>query len=77
MGRQVDVAVIRAGTAGICVAFIAITADRLINAWVQQRKSKLGLGLISYGLISPFGIFKRLLLLAAGAVVIFGRLLYV
>ena len=36
-----------------------------------------GLGLISYGLISPFGIFKRLLLLAAGAVVIFGRLLYV
>jgi hypothetical protein len=43
MGRQVDVSVIRAGTAGICVAFIAITADRLINAWVQQRKSKLGL----------------------------------
>ena len=36
-----------------------------------------GLGLISYGLISPFGIFKRLLLLAAGAAVIFGRLLYV
>ncbi len=36
-----------------------------------------GLGLISYGLISPFGFFKRLLLLAAGAAVIFGRLLYV
>ena len=36
-----------------------------------------GLGLISYGLISPFGIFKRLLLLAAGAAVIFDRLLYV
>ena len=36
-----------------------------------------GLGLISYGLISPCGIFKRLLLLAAGAGVIFGRLLYV
>ncbi|MDE0989403.1 MAG: ABC transporter permease subunit [Pseudomonadales bacterium] len=33
----------RGVTAGICVAFIAITADRLINAWVQQRKSKLGL----------------------------------
>ncbi|MBT6827610.1 MAG: ABC transporter permease subunit [Rhodospirillales bacterium] len=30
-------------TAGICVAFIAITADRLINAWVQKRKSELGL----------------------------------
>ena len=36
-----------------------------------------GLGLISYGLISPFGIFKRLFLLAAGVAVIFGRLLYV
>ena len=36
-----------------------------------------GLGLISYGLISPFGIFKRLFLLAAGAAVIFCRLLYV
>jgi TRAP transporter 4TM/12TM fusion protein len=35
-----------------------------------------GLGLISYGLISPSGIFKRLLLLAAGVAVIFGRLLY-
>lgn len=31
----------RGVTAGICVAFIAITADRLINAWAQQRKSKL------------------------------------
>jgi glycine betaine/proline transport system permease protein len=30
-------------TAGICVAFIAITADRLINAWVQKRKLELGL----------------------------------
>lgn len=30
-------------TAGICVAFIAITADRLINAWVKKRKSELGL----------------------------------
>lgn len=33
----------RGVTAGICVAFIAITADRLINAWVKQRKLKLGL----------------------------------
>ncbi len=30
-------------TAGICVAFIAITADRLIHAWVQKRKTELGL----------------------------------
>ena len=36
-----------------------------------------GLGLISCGLISPFGMFKRLFLLAAGVAVIFGRLLYV
>ena len=36
-----------------------------------------GLGMISYGLISPFGMFKRLFLLAAGVAVIFGRLLYV
>ena len=33
----------RGVTAGICVAFIAITVDRLINAWVQKRKSELGL----------------------------------
>ena len=33
----------RGVTAGICVAFIAITADRLINAWTQKRKSELGL----------------------------------
>ncbi|MFT5112551.1 MAG: glycine betaine/proline transport system permease protein [Parasphingorhabdus sp.] len=30
-------------TAGICVAFMAITADRLINAWVQKRKTELGI----------------------------------
>ena len=30
-------------TAGICVAFIAITVDRLINAWSQNRKLELGL----------------------------------
>ena len=28
--------------AGICVAFIAISADRLINAWAQKRKKELG-----------------------------------
>ena len=33
----------RGVTAGICVAFIAIVADRLINAWVQKHKSELGL----------------------------------
>ncbi len=32
-------------TAGICVAFIAITADRLINAWAQRRKRELGLNI--------------------------------
>ena len=30
-------------TAGICVAFIAITVDRLINAWSYNRKLELGL----------------------------------
>ncbi len=30
-------------TAGICVAFIAIIADRLINAWASKRKNELGL----------------------------------
>ena len=30
-------------TAGICVAFIAIVVDRLINAWSQKRKKELGL----------------------------------
>ena len=33
----------RGVTAGICVAFIAITVDRLINAWAQRRKAELGL----------------------------------
>ena len=33
----------RGVTAGICVAFIAIAADRLIGAWAQQRKRELGL----------------------------------
>ena len=30
-------------TAGICVAFIAIVVDRLINAWSKKRKKQLGL----------------------------------
>ena len=30
-------------TAGICVAFIAIVVDRLINAWSLKRKKELGL----------------------------------
>ena len=30
-------------TAGICVAFIAITVDRLISAWSNNRKIELGL----------------------------------
>ncbi len=29
--------------AGICVAFIAIMADRLLRAWVDQRRKRLGL----------------------------------
>lgn len=30
-------------TAGICVAFIAIAADRIINAWVTEKRRRLGL----------------------------------
>jgi glycine betaine/proline transport system permease protein len=33
----------RGVTAGICVAFIAIAADRLIGAWATQRRQELGL----------------------------------
>ena len=29
--------------AGLCVAFIAITADRLIQAWSRRRKAQLGI----------------------------------
>ena len=32
----------RGVTAGVCVAFIAITVDRLINAWVRKRKAEIG-----------------------------------
>ena len=34
-------------TAGICVAFIAITADRLINAWAKRRRKELGLDVVA------------------------------
>ena len=30
-------------TAGICVAFIAITSDRLVHAWAQQKRRELGI----------------------------------
>ncbi len=33
----------RGVTAGICVAFIAIAVDRLINAWARKRRDELGL----------------------------------
>lgn len=28
--------------AGVLIAFIAITVDRLINAWVRKRKAEIG-----------------------------------
>jgi glycine betaine/proline transport system permease protein len=48
LGQEVYIALTRADTghglvAGICVAFIAIIADRLIGAWSAQRKRELGL----------------------------------
>lgn len=48
LGQEVYMALARADTgrglvAGICVAFIAIIADRLIGAWARRRKEELGL----------------------------------
>ncbi len=48
MGQEVYIALTKADTgrgivAGLCVAFIAITADRLIGAWAKRRKRELGL----------------------------------
>ena len=48
LGQEVYIALTKADTgrgivAGICVAFIAIIADRLINAWAGDRKRELGL----------------------------------
>ncbi len=48
LGQEVYIALTRADTghglvAGLCVAFIAIIADRLIGAWAERRKRELGL----------------------------------
>ena len=48
LGQEVYIALTKADTgrgivAGLCVAFIAIIADRLIGAWATRRKRQLGL----------------------------------
>ncbi|MFQ5772971.1 MAG: ABC transporter permease [Kiloniellaceae bacterium] len=48
LGQEVYIALTKADTgrgivAGVCVAFIAIIADRLIAAWAARRKRQLGL----------------------------------
>ncbi len=48
LGQEVFSALAKADTgkgivAGLCVAFIAITADRLIQAWSRRRKAQLGI----------------------------------
>lgn len=48
LGQEVYIALTRADTglglvAGVCVAFLAIIADRLIGAWSYKRKQELGL----------------------------------
>ena len=48
LGQEVYIALTKADTgrgivAGLCVAFIAIISDRLINAWVRNKKRELGL----------------------------------
>jgi glycine betaine/proline transport system permease protein len=48
LGQEVYIALTKADTgrgivAGLCVAFIAIIADRLIGAWARRRKAELGL----------------------------------
>ena len=48
LGQEVYIALTKADTgrgivAGLCVAFIAMIADRLISAWVVRRKRRLGL----------------------------------
>ena len=48
LGQEVYIALTKADTgrgivAGLCVAFIAIIADRLISAWVRRKKRELGL----------------------------------
>ena len=48
LGQEVYIALTKADTgrgivAGVCVAFIAMIADRLISAWARRRKQELGL----------------------------------
>ena len=48
LGQEVYIALTKADTgrgivAGLCVAFIAIIADRLIGAWARRKKLELGL----------------------------------
>ncbi|MFQ6022775.1 MAG: ABC transporter permease [Acidiferrobacterales bacterium] len=48
LGQEVYIALTKADTgrgivAGVCVAFIAIIADRLISAWAKRKKQELGL----------------------------------
>ena len=48
LGQEVYIALTKADTgrgvvAGLCVAFIAIIADRMIASWATQRKRELGL----------------------------------
>ena len=48
LGQEVYIALTQSDTghglvAGLCVAFIAMIADRLISAWSNRRKSELGL----------------------------------
>lgn len=48
LGQEVYIALTKADTgrgivAGLCVAFIAIIADRLISAWANRKKKELGL----------------------------------
>ncbi len=48
LGQEVYIALTKADTgrgvvAGVCVAFIAIIADRLIGAWAWKKKKELGL----------------------------------
>ncbi|MDH3631539.1 MAG: ABC transporter permease subunit [Gammaproteobacteria bacterium] len=48
LGQEVYIALTKADTgrgiiAGVCVAFIAIMSDRMINAWASRRKREYGL----------------------------------
>ena len=48
LGQEVYIALTKADTgrgivAGLCVAFIAIIADRLISAWSIRKKRELGI----------------------------------